>query len=754
MWDADADGYARGDGVAAVVLKLLKDAIADGDDIECIVRETAVNQDGRTRGITMPNSQAQTDLIHAAYSRAGLDLTNPADRPQYFEAHGTGTPTGDPLEAAAIHHAFFGDAKEHSKLYVGSIKSIIGHTEGTAGLAGVIKASLAIQNKLIPPNLWFHNLNPSVQPYYTHLHVPTEPIDWPGDATAVRRASVNSFGFGGTNAHAILEGFTPANYYQSGVPNENEFPFVPLTFSAQSEAALLGTLSQYAQHIKDGFAPDTRSFAHTLNRHRSQFAYRYAFGIDETRTLLENLEFNVESLQKGQAQLISKVVKPGSANILGIFTGQGAQYGGMIRELYLKSPQIRETVEEFERTLAQLPEPLRPTWSLKVELLKTGKDSRVGEAALSQPLCTVVQVLLVDLLRAAGVRFSAVVGHSSGEIAASYAAGFLEATDAVRIAYLRGLVTSATTGQPGRMIAVETTYEDGTELCSLSNFEGRLCIAAVNSSSSLTLSGDLDAVEGVKDILEDEQKFARVLKVDKAYHSHHMLQFSQAYADCLREQDISIHQPPPGSPLWISSVDVESFREAPPDLKSGYWVRNLTQPVLFHQAITKAILDLETVDLVVELGPHPALKAPALQSIEEILEGVVPYTGVLRRGQNSAKALGDGIGQIWTTLGPASMLNLESLEQFLSRHKPSEILKSLPKYPWVHDRLFWHEARDSKIRRSRNHQPNVLLGHRSTEDPGQQFRVSNSGPLFICSPITFSFILCTPVYSMRSPKRK
>lgn len=557
--------------------------------------------------------------------------------------------------------------------------------------------------------------------------MPTEPINWPGDTSAVRRASVNSFGFGGTNAHAILEGFPRTDSDHLNIAKQHDLPFSPLTFSAHSEGALLDTLSQYLQYIKNSFALDARSFAQTLNSHRSQFEYRYAFGLDPKRTLLENLESHIKSLQSKETQISSKTVKSDSTRILGIFTGQGAQYGGMIRELYLKSPEIRQTVEKLEKTLAQLPESLRPAWSLVEELLKTGKESRVGEAALSQPLSTVVQIILVDLLRAAGIQFSAVVGHSSGEIVASYAAGFLLAADAVRIAYLRGLVTSTKTGQAGCMLAVSTSYEDATELCNLPDFEGRLCIAAINSSSSLTLSGDLDAVEGVKDILEDEEKFARLLRVDKAYHSHHMLEFSQAYSDYLLQQDITIQTPPPGSPLWVSSVDVDIFRQPPPDLSSGYWVRNLTQPVLFYQAVTKAVLHLEVVHVAIEIGPHPALQAPASQTLQEILEGEdsVPYIGVLRRGQDSTKAFGDGIARIWTALGPASKINLKNLEQFLTQSKQPEILKNLPTYPWVHERLFWHEARESKIRRARNKRPNLLLGHRSTEDPGQQFRWRN-----------------------------
>lgn len=210
MWDSKADGYARGDGIAAVVLKTLSAALADGDHIHALVRETGTNQDGRTKGITMPSSVAQANLIRDTYVRAGLDITKASDRPQFFEAHGTGTPAGDPIEAEAISTAFFsGENEQHQELYVGSIKTVLGHTEGTAGLAGVLKAVKAIESGIIPPNLLFEHLNPAIEPFYGRLQIPTSARQWPDTLGGPRRVSVNSFGFGGANAHAIIERFEP-----------------------------------------------------------------------------------------------------------------------------------------------------------------------------------------------------------------------------------------------------------------------------------------------------------------------------------------------------------------------------------------------------------------------------------------------------------------------------------------------------------------------------------------------------------------
>lgn len=199
MWGADVDGYGRGEGFVSIVLKRLSDAIRDGDSIDCVIRDMGSNQDGRSKGITMPSATAQAQLIRNTYANAGLDLRNPEDQPQFFEAHGTGTKAGDPVEAEAIYNAFFGDGDDRTKqanpLYVGSIKTVVGHTEGTAGLAGLLKASVSLQAGVIPPNMLFNHLNPEITPFYGPLKVPTEALPWPSLPEGVpRRASVNSFG--------------------------------------------------------------------------------------------------------------------------------------------------------------------------------------------------------------------------------------------------------------------------------------------------------------------------------------------------------------------------------------------------------------------------------------------------------------------------------------------------------------------------------------------------------------------------------
>ena len=268
MWDADADGYARGEGVAAIVLKRLSDALKDNDHIECIVRETGLNQDGRTDGITMPSSRSQASLIRSVYSKAGLDPLKEIDRCQFFECHGTGTPPGDPVEARAIRDAFFGadagadiDTLE-APLYVGSIKTVVSHTEGTAGLAAILKASLALKQGVIPPNMLFNRLNPDIEPLYTHLRVPTTPVPWPSVAAdQPRRASVNSFGFGGANAHVILESYNPKQKTDEASINAKYPAAVPFLFSASSQRSLKAVLSSYSSYLKENRSTNIRNLA-------------------------------------------------------------------------------------------------------------------------------------------------------------------------------------------------------------------------------------------------------------------------------------------------------------------------------------------------------------------------------------------------------------------------------------------------------------------------------------------------------------
>ncbi|KAL8678456.1 MAG: hypothetical protein Q9186_005194 [Xanthomendoza sp. 1 TL-2023] len=731
MWDQDADGYARGEGVASVVLKTLSAALADGDQIECLIRETGVNQDGRTRGITMPSAAAQTALIRSTYAKAGLDPLKKSDRCQFFEAHGTGTPTGDPLEAEAVEAAFFSKDQEtgattKDKLYVGSIKTVIGHTEGTAGLAAMLKASLAIQNGILPPNLLFNQLNPSIEPFYSNLCVPTESQLWPYlPAGHPRRASVNSFGFGGTNAHAILESYEPKK--EESVQDQGAI-FSPFTFSASTESSLVSQLKVTLEYLAQMPPPDIRDLSFSLNRCRTVFPTKVAFAAQSVEELHSKIQKALKAVEEdANMQVGVKSSSTVSPTILGIFTGQGAQYAEMGADLLLHSAAARRCCEALEHSLITLPPADRPHWSLTQELLAKVASSRLSEAALSQPLCTAVQIMLVDILRESGIKFKAVLGHSSGEIGAAYAAGFISAQDAIRIAYYRGVHSKLAVGRDGvkgAMMAVSTSKEDAQELCEMPDFEGRMTVAAINSAASITLSGDEDAIIEAKIIFDDEKKKATILKVDKAYHSPHMNLCSDAYLESMKGCHLKVQNTEDSTCIWYSSVSGEAFYKPFAGLAGLYWNDNLVRPVQFMRALTKALEQNPFIETVIEVGPHPALKGPAIQTIQDVLQKNLPYTGLLRRGINSIDAMAEGAGFLWTHLGERS-LNLVAFNEYLVGDQHGKLLKGLPTYQWDHDREYWQESRVSRVLRTRKDPVHDLLGSRCPDGSAVQMSWRN-----------------------------
>ncbi|KAE9373525.1 hypothetical protein N431DRAFT_482543 [Stipitochalara longipes BDJ] len=728
MWDADVDGYARGEGVATVVLKRLSDALADGDHIECLIRGTGTNQDGRSAGLTVPSSESQAALIANTYARAGLDLKNIEDWPQYFEAHGTGTRVGDPKEAGAISACFSSRSRkaDDDPLYVGSIKTVIGHTEGTAGIAGLLKGSLAIQHGVIPPNLLFQTLNPDIKPFYQGLNVPTSAKPWPTLAeSAPRRVSVNSFGFGGANAHAILEQYQPsASDIASG--DANPVPWTPFTFSAVSESSLVSQLEAYSEFLKRQNALDPFDLAWTLQSRRSQFPIKAAFSAPTIEQLTAKIDKKLESAKQTAGTSIGNRSTPASPHILGIFTGQGAQWASMGANLIRSSQFVRERIQYLQNSLATLPTSERPQWHLEKELLAGADTSRLSEALLSQPLCTAVQIVLVDLLRAASITFGSVVGHSSGEIAAAYAADFISAHDAIRIAYYRGFhaqLAGDPSGQKGAMLAVGTSWEDAQDLLHLPVFRGRLKIAAHNSSASVTLSGNADAIVHAKKVFDEEKKFTRLLKVDTAYHSHHMLPCGDAYIKSLQACEIRVNKERNNSCCWYSSVISGKKMEPDEIIRDIYWKDNMENAVLFAEAVKSAVNE-QQLNLALEIGPHPALKGPATQNISEV-RSVLPYSGVLSRGNNDIEAFSDALGFIWTHLGSAAVDFLSYQKAAASSEISAKLLTGLPSYRWNRGRSHWHESRRSRKIRARPEAFHELLGVPSPDSTDDDRRWTN-----------------------------
>lgn len=641
---------------------------------------------------------------------------------------GTGTPAGDPQEAEAIARAFFGDNEpvgDNGKLYVGSIKTVIGHTEGTAGIAGLLKASLAVQHGIIPPNMLFDQLSQSVAPFYNHLEIATKAKPWPELAPdEPRRASVNSFGFGGTNAHAIVEQFKPGSGSKHPATRQETTLGLPLVLSANSDKSLKAVMESTLKFIKSSTTIDMADLAWTLLRKHSALPSRHAIA-SHTK---EAAAISLEKAIKDTELTTSFGSSSQSPRILGVFTGQGAQWPGMLKVLVSTVPYARGVVAELDHSLQTLPAEYRPSWSLQDEINLEGEESHVLLAAYSQPLCAAVQIVLVQLLAAAGVEFSAIVGHSSGEIGSAFAAGFISASQAIRIAYLRGLCSkhaSGPNGENGGMLAAGISLDDAQELCALEDIEGRVCVAASNSPDSTTLSGDADAIEQVQEILEDESKFSRVLKVDKAYHSHHMGPCSEPYMKALEDcgcavADGATSKTSP-SVAWYSSV-YEGKRMEASDVTAGYWKDNLVSPVLFQQAVEQATI-AERINIGVEVGCHPALKAPCLATIKNITSDELPYVGCMQRNGNDVDALAAGLGYIWERF-PDHIDAGRFMPTIAPDHTPTSLTKVLPKYPWDHSREYWTESR-AISNYLRGPTPHLLLGTLSSASTASHLRWQN-----------------------------
>ncbi|GJC88447.1 hybrid PKS-NRPS synthetase fsa1 [Colletotrichum liriopes] len=400
----------------------------------------------------------------------------------------------------------------------------------------------------------------------------------------------------------------------------------------------------------------------------------------------------------------------------------------MIAKLVATVPMAREILRQLDSSIATLPADHRPGWTLSHALSKNDENSdnniwqsRFNEAAFSQPICTAVQIILVDLLRAAGAKFHAVID-------AAHAAGFLTARDAIRIAYYRGFfATKLAVGLGGKTLAVGTSLEDAEELCQLHDFTGKLSVAAHNAPSSVTLSGDAEAVVRAEAVFLEEKKFARVLRVDTAYHSHNMMVCAEAYlGGSNRVRSPSSLQPPEGDgtlPQWFSSVygGQQVSSSTGQGLGGQYWVDNMTKPVLFYTAIqtclTAATFGTNTIMGVVEVGPHPALQAPATESIHQVCGKDLPYSGTPRRGQDDAESFSNVSEYLWTRFVP-NCVNL-------GRFQEASCVYSTTSRLWNHDRVLWAESRLVKLFSKNPGRPHDLLGLDMAEGTVEEMRWRN-----------------------------
>ncbi|KAF2137936.1 uncharacterized protein K452DRAFT_301651 [Aplosporella prunicola CBS 121167] len=722
-FDASGSGYVRGEGIAAVVLKRRSVAEAAGDPIHAVVRGSGANHDGTKAGLTLPNGAAQASLIRSTYKAAGLDLTDT----DYFEAHGTGTRAGDPIEANAIGSVFA--ASRDKPLLVGSIKSNLGHLEGASGLAGIIKATMSVESGKIFPNMHFNTPNPDIDFDRLKIKVPTQFADWE-TPTGLRRASVNSFGYGGSNAHIIIE-----NYRSRATALASIQEYAQATEVIDNTTAARPYLLPLTTHNDKGGKNLVADLVAYVNAHPNLKPADLAYSLSVRRSMHQQRSFAIghdhsSVLQSLQEPLpVAKWTRRSerTPRVGFVFTGQGAQWHAMGRELLEKSPLFRQTLEYCDTVLQALPD--RPDWTCVGELSKSADESRLAQSIFSQPLCAALQLAIVDHLRAWGIVPAAVVGHSSGEIAAAYAAGILTFENAIICAYYRGLYMSQGTApgsfnKRGAMIAVGMTEAEGK--AELESYTGRIALAAVNSPSSLTMSGDEDAVLELKENLEKRKVFVRQLRVEQAFHSHHMLPLAPGFEKAL--SGTPGFAPTEAQCQMASSVTARDSAARPMD--ASYWAANMTGVVRFSDALTGILLDEDdeqNVDVLVEIGAHPALQGPSRQVLKS-LKLEVPYVATLTRSDPAYESLLSTAGQLFALGYPVDLAAANSTlsltnNRDVERVSQGTLLRNLPSYSWDHGK-FWAETRlirENRLRKIRH----SLLGAQMPGAPGNHPRWRN-----------------------------
>ena len=673
-FDAKANGYVRAEGAGIVVLKPLKSALADGDTIYALIRGSAVNQDGHTNGLTVPNGQAQEAAIWEACKLAGIS----PEQVQYIEAHGTGTPVGDPIEANALGNVIGKNRPAGDYCTIGSVKTNMGHLESASGIAGLIKLALALKHRQIPPSLHFETPNPKIPFEELRLRVPTALEPWP-NGKGPRLAGINSFGFGGTNAHIVVaqapENTTGGIHPQSQIPNLKSF-LLPL--SARSEEALKALAAAYKNFLTtEDFS--LSDICYTASLRRGHHSHRLAVAGNSKEELTENLSaFLAGETRTGMSS--ARSFPDSEPKLAFVFSGMGQQWWAMGRTLLSEEPVFRETIQRCDELLRQYAD-----WSLLEELTAFEENSRINSTQIAQCAIFSVQVAIAALWRSWGIIPEAIVGHSVGEVAAAHVAGVLSLEDAVRVIFHRSRLQAKTAGT-GKMLAVGLSLESATLV--LAGYEDRVSVGAVNSPSSVTLSGDGNTLEEIAKSLELKEIFCRFLQVEVPYHSPLMEPLKAELAECLQ----GINPQAAHIPLF-STVTGEQVEG--PEIDGVYWGQNMRNPVLFVTAVEELLQ--AGYDLFLEISAHPVLTSYISECAANSGKTATALPSLRRKEPEQIVMLGS-FGKLYTLGYPVDWHRFYPEGQFVR----------LPSYPWQRER-YWNESEESQqVRLGLSYQRTVL----------------------------------------------
>ncbi|MDJ1134233.1 type I polyketide synthase [Streptomyces iconiensis] len=668
-FSADADGFVRAEGGGMVVLKRLTDALADGDRIHGVILGSASNCDGKTMGLALPSAEAQEDLLRRVYAQADVHPNELV----YLEAHGTGTAVGDPLEARAIGQAL-GMRRITGPLPIGSVKTNVGHLEPASGMAGLCKALLVLRHNTIPASL--------------HAQQPSRAIDFTGlgiDLVTRNRAladasrpvvGINSFGFGGANAHTILTAAPPVQpepYEASAVPPEG----LPVLVSARTKAALAQAAARMAVHLRSAGPEDFYDIAYTSCRRRGLQEHRAAVLAASAPEAAEQFDALAESGTDGTAQAVH------AGRVAFVYSGNGSQWAGMGTDLLAEDAVFRQAVTAVDAELTP-----RLGWSVAEYLASPPEQWRLEATEVAQPLLFAVQVGLTEMLRGQGVEPAVVLGHSVGEVTAAFTAGALTLAQAAEVITQRSQAQAATAGA-GRMAAVGLAPDHVAEV--LKVYDGKLEVAGVNSARDVTVAGDADALAALGEQLTEEDVFFRDLGLDYAFHSRAMDSQRQPLTAALKDL-----QPHPADIPLCSTVT--GTRITGTSLAGEHWWHNMREPVAFDKAVDAALND--GADILLEIGPDPVLRTYLRRITEARQRTPVAVLGTLRRETDGTAAMASAL---------AALLAVGAHTDW-SRYFPRPgRVTDLPAYPWQHER-HWAVPREQADCPPAEH---PLLGNRA-----------------------------------------